>query len=488
VDVTRLDSVDVAAAALAGIAAVVGSYAAVGATPAFVAAPVAGVVGAFTPDAVVTFAILVLGSLGSKLAFGLALGVTAVVLGSGALAGIAVGRVRVGRHAGSALAAVAVWLEATVLTGRPVVALAAAAPAGAVAWLATRESRDGAVVPGRRRVLQVAAGVAGVGVATTLLRGGGEAAPAEPSEFQAAVQPKLDTAADQSLDVDGLKGLVSTKSEFYKVDTTAVDPEMSRDDWSLSVTGAVEEEVTLDFDDLRALPAEHRYVTLRCVGEGLNGHKMDTAVWTGVGVTDLLASAGVTLPDDCCVMLRAADDYYEEFPLAALEDGFLAYGMNGEKLPRGHGRPVRALIPGHWGEINVKWVTEIEVLEEEAQGYWEERGWHGTGPVNTVAKLHATNQLDDGRTQVAGHAYAGTRGIQAVEVSTDGGDTWQDAELSPELPGDDVWRQWAFAFQPSGTHEVVVRAIDGTGTVQAEERSDAFPSGATGWVTKTVQG
>jgi hypothetical protein len=301
------------------------------------------------------------------------------------------------------------------------------------------------------------------------------------------VQSMLDDAADAALDVGGLTGLVSSSEEFYEVDINAVDPDLDADGWTLALTGAVEEEATFTYRDLTELPAEHRYETLRCVGETLNGVRMDTAVWTGVPVTDLLDAAGASLPDECCVMLRAADDYYEEFPLAALERGFLAYGMNGRPLPRSHGHPVRALVPGHWGEINVKWLTEIEVLEREVDGYWEERGWHGTGPVETVAKLHAINRLPDGRVEVGGHAYAGTRGVSAVEISTDGGGTWRDARLSEPLPGEDVWRQWAYEFEPSGTHEVVVRAVDGDGVVQPKEESGPFPSGPTGWVSKEVR-
>jgi hypothetical protein len=198
-------------------------------------------------------------------------------------------------------------------------------------------------------------------------------------------------------------------------------------------------------------------------------------------------------------MLRAADDFYEEFPVSALEDGFLAYGMDGARLPRGHGYPVRALIPGHWGEINVKWLTEIEILEEPADGYWEKRGWHGTGPVETVAKLHAVNRLDDGRIEVAGHAYAGTRGISRVEVSTDGGETWTDADLSERLPGafrggeklretaQDAWRQWHYVYDADEPHEVVVRATDAEGRLQPEEQRESFPRGATGWVSQQVE-
>ncbi len=230
---------------------------------------------------------------------------------------------------------------------------------------------------------------------------------------------------------------------------------------------------------------EHRFKTLRCVGESLNGKKMDNALWTGVPISALLEKT--TVSDECCVMFRAADDYYEEFPLAALEDGFLAYEMNGQPLPRSHGYPVRALIPGHWGEINVKWITEIQVLEQKAEGFWEKKGWHGTGPVNTVAKLHAVNHLDGGEIQVGGHAYAGTRGIQRVEVSTDGGASWTDATLSEPLPGTDVWRQWEHTYETSGPHEVVVRATDGNGNLQPKTQENAYPNGSSGWVSKRIE-
>ncbi|MFB6197129.1 MAG: sulfite oxidase, partial [Halobacteriaceae archaeon] len=119
--------------------------------------------------------------------------------------------------------------------------------------------------------------------------------------------------------------------------------------------------------------------------------------------------------------------------------------------------------------------------------YWEKRGWHGTGPVNTVAKLWAVDQQDD-QIKIGGYAYAGTRGIQAVEVSVDGGDTWEKATLGPQLEGVDVWRQWTFQWRPTRNHhEVTVRAIDGKGNLQPREESQPYPSGATGWVTQTIR-
>jgi DMSO/TMAO reductase YedYZ molybdopterin-dependent catalytic subunit len=285
--------------------------------------------------------------------------------------------------------------------------------------------------------------------------------------------------------MDGAEPLVS--ENFYTVDIANVNPTVDESEWELTITGEVDEAVTLDYAALKDMESVDRFETLRCVGEDLNGKKMDTALWTGVPLQDLVARAGPN--GDCeCVRLRAADDYYQVFPMDALEDSLLAYGMNGNALPRGHGYPVRALIPGHWGEIQVKWITEIEVLDQDAEGYWEKKGWHGTGPVETVAKLHAINDLDDGRKEVGGHAYAGIRGIQRVEVSTDGGSTWNEAELTDPLEGIDAWRQWRYRYDPpDGSHEVVVRATDGEGTLQTEEERGKYPRGATGWVSKTVQ-
>ncbi|WP_423743474.1 hypothetical protein V5735_10490 (plasmid) [Haladaptatus sp. SPP-AMP-3] len=83
---------------------------------------------------------------------------------------------------------------------------------------------------------------------------------------------------------------------------------------------------------------------------------------------------------------------------------------------------------------------------------------------------------------------AGTRGISRVEVSTDGGGTWENADLGPRLPGRDVWRQWRFQWKPrGGKHEIVVRATDGSGTVQPEEFRSAYPNGPTGWVSRTIE-
>lgn len=479
----------------AGVAGLIASFAVAGLTPAFVGAPIDSFLARAMPGAVVTFAIETFGSLGQRLNFLTALFIAAALLGVVATIGVLAGRAIERPVIGVGLSALLAGLVANGLTGAPGAATATGIAVATV--VAAGEIRlpqgEAEFSTARRRTLVALASVAGVSTLSIAVadRGFDQTTGTEPSSDMQGndasfdgddIPTLLDEANEKSLDVAGIEPLVSEK--FYTVDINSVDPTLDTEDWSLTITGAVESETTITYDDLTGMGPENRFVTLRCVGEDLNGKKMDNALWTGVPITDMLAAAN---PQGNYVMLRAADDYFEEFPIAALERAFLAYGMNGDVLPRGHGYPVRALVPGHWGEINVKWLTEIEVLEQEMDGYWEKRGWHGTGPVNTVAKIHAVNHLEDGRIQVGGHAYAGTRGISRVEVSTDGGKYWQEATLSDPLPGEDVWRQWMIEYDPpSGKHEVVARATDANGTLQEQEPSKSFPSGPTGWVRETV--
>jgi len=493
-------------AALAGAAALAGSYAVAGFTGGFVVAPIESFLTAVMPDAAVRFGIVVLGSLGQKLNLLMAFALGTAVFGTFGLLGIAVSRKI--PTAGVAFTLLLSWATAYGLTGAPLFAVAAAVPCAGVVALGEvirRYPELESEAHGRREVLGSATGVLGLSVLSYFVGTEGEESRSledvgRPSSETDEVESLLSDADERSFDVEGLEPLVS--EDFYGVDISSVDPTVDEEEWSLTVAGEVEEEFTLNYEDLVSMESEHRFNTLRCVGEDLNGRKMDNALWTGVSLWDLVQQANPDSGCDC-VMLRAEDGYFEEFPMDAMRDGFLAYGMNGEVLPRAHGYPARALIPGHWGEINVKWITEIEILDEEMDGYWEQRGWQGTGPVITVAKLHAVNDLDDGTKQVAGHAYAGTRGIEAVEVTVDGGETWEEAELSEPLPetageppeevgqtpfGEDVWRQWKYEYDPTEAGAMVtVRARDGNGDLQPEERSDSFPAGPSGWVTQQVE-
>ena len=493
---THVSRTDVAVAALAGITGVAGSFGAAGYTRQFVVAPIDALVVRLTPGPIVAFMIENVGEQGHLLHIALSIGIAAGLFAGAALGGLVVadriGRPLVGAAAGGVLAGAAAWGITAGATGEPILALAAGAPVAVLAAVGAAPGAAAGHDPARRRTLTSAAGALGfLGIAGVLGRRQSDSAAASSQSADVgpspAIQERLRGATDRELDIAGeaVPGLVSEIGNFYNVDINEFDPEVPSDDWSMSITGEVGEDLDVTYAELTGMPTEHRYVTLRCVGEQLNGRKMDTAVWTGTPIEPLLDAAD---PDgECgCVMLRAEDDYFVQFPVEALADGLLAWEMNGQPLPKSHGHPVRVLVPGHWGETNVKWLSEIELLDEAVDGYWEKRGWHGTGPVNTVAKVWDTTELDDGRVEVAGHAYAGTRGVDRVEVSLDGGDTWLDADLSEPLPGDDVWRQWRHAFDPEEVSEVVARAVDGEGTVQTGDAADPFPSGATGWVRRPI--
>jgi DMSO/TMAO reductase YedYZ molybdopterin-dependent catalytic subunit len=478
-------------ALFAGLTGVGGSFALTGYTRQFIVAPIDAVVVRLTPGPIVAWMIENVGEEAHLIHIGLSFFVAAGLLVGSALVGLLVAR-RLDRSlVGAGLAGFLAWSLTAGITGEPLLALGPALPVTVFTAVGATPFASPEQDPSRRRLLRSGVGAlaligvsAGVGQWVT----GSDSTDTESdADLPEPVRQRLEQAEDQSLDVesDDLVGLVSSIEEFYNVDINEFDPDLERAGWSLTLSGTVEQDVQVSYEELTNRPVERRYVTIRCVGDKLNGGQMDTAIWTGTPIKPLLEEADPS--GGCnCAMLRAEDGYSVQFPLEALEDAFLAWEMNGQPLPQSHGRPVRILVPGHWGETNVKWLDEIELLEEEMDGYWEQRGWQGTGPVNTVAKLWSQTRLDDGRIELAGHAYAGTRGIQRVEVSTDGGATWNDAELSAPLPGADVWRQWRYVFEAAEPREVVLRATDGEGELQERESSESFPSGATGWVTESV--
>mgnify|MGYP000081728249 CR=1 FL=1 len=507
IDVTERRNALLATAA--GTAGVAGSYLVAGWSPAFVVRPVDQLIVNATPGAIVTFMIETVGDAGHLVHIAMAFAVVVGLFGAVAFAGLRLAA-RTGRSSvGAATTAAGSWLLTVALIGDPAQGLAAGLSAAAVVAVGgtVRASTDtrsesgsaesveplAAVDAVRRRTLGAVAGAVAFVAAAVVGRrwlaaeDGDDPLPEAPRSAGAMERVEAVESTALTVESDDLVGMVSPIGEFYNVDIAEFDPAITASEWSLTFTGETGTERTVTFDELTDRPVEHRAVTLRCVGERLNGRKLDNAVWTGTPIRPLLES--VDPQGDCnCAMLRGDDGYYVQFPVDVLAEGFLAWGMNGSELPTSHGHPVRVLIPGHWGETNVKWLTEIELLNVEADGYWEERGWEGTGEVKTVAKLwdEGVTSLDDGRIELAGHAYAGTRGIERVEVSTDGGDSWSDASLSDPLPDADVWRQWRHVFDPDGTHEVVVRAVDGEGNRQIREPSDPSPTGASGWVRRTV--
>jgi len=459
---------------LAGIAGVAGSYALAGYTRRFVAEPILSFLVQNMPAPLLQFAIgpvtqfgrrFGIGHLGQKLNLLLAVTLGVVLFAVLSFAALVAGRRFDTAVVSVAFTGVLVWLAATVLTGASVAAFGAGVASAIVVAVAvfattTGDATGRSVSRGRREILGSFASAVGVGVIGYLLgtrsssssqpsasigtnAGGnatdganngssGNASNAGSSASAGTVAKYLKQAERRSFDVDNLEGLVSGE-DFYEVDIKNINPQVNAADWSLSITGAVENEVDISYDELTSMDREFRFATLRCVSDPLNGKNMDNDLWTGVPMPRLLQKAN---PQGKYVMLRSVDSYYEETELETLRDGFLAYGKNGGPLPKAHGHPVRAVVGGHWGEISVKWIDEIEVIEGPKKGFWEKKGWHGTGPVNTVAKLHAENHLDNGKTQVAGTRtpeHEGSNGSKSRPTAATRGTTQNSR--NPYLPG-----------------------------------------------------
>jgi DMSO/TMAO reductase YedYZ molybdopterin-dependent catalytic subunit len=295
--------------------------------------------------------------------------------------------------------------------------------------------------------------------------------------------------------VPGLSPEITPNDRFYVVSKNLIrDPTVNEQSWRLEVSGAVDRPVTLTYDDLKALPDASQYFTLQCISNEVGGSLIGNALWRGIPLANLLRLVGARA-GAVDVILRAADDYADSIPIGkALEPAaMLAYEMNGELLPKVHGFPVRLLVPDIYGMKNVKWVTKIEVVEYDFLGYWQTRGWDDTARMHTTSRADIPrnrSNLAAGENFVGGVAVAGSRGIQQVEVSTDGGDSWAVATIKPGL-GPNAWVLWLYRWElpieDTEQRRILVRAADGTGALQTAEVRDTLPEGSSGYHAVSVR-
>lgn len=153
---------------------------------------------------------------------------------------------------------------------------------------------------------------------------------------------------------------------------------VSLDDYQLRITGLVDNELSLTYDQVLDRTHYSKVVTLHCV-EGWQAR----VLWEGVLIEDLLAQAGVQ-DEAVVVIFRAADGYTSSLPLDYIleHDIMLAYQVNGVTLPQERGFPFQVVAESKWGYKWVKWVTALELsADAEYRGFWESRGYNNDGDV-----------------------------------------------------------------------------------------------------------
>jgi DMSO/TMAO reductase YedYZ molybdopterin-dependent catalytic subunit len=301
-----------------------------------------------------------------------------------------------------------------------------------------------------------------------------------------------------------LSPLITSNEAFYYVTKNALnDPVIAAASWRLVVDGEVNRPVQLDYATLLQLPPVQIGKTLECISNRITDCEVaafgceliSTANWTGASLADILDLAGGLKGTPATVAVWGQDEFASAIPVdAALDPGtILAYEMNGVPLPQNHGAPVRLLTPGRYGFKSAKWVVRVQPMSRRFLDWYGQRNWSEQGIVKTMSRIDVPApgaQLAAGPQFVGGIAYAGDRGVSAVEYSPDGGANWQAASfLEPQI-GRDAWVRWqgAFELSPGATVTLVSRAYDGAGRLQTQQVVLPQPEGASGWRSIQVSG
>jgi len=284
-------------------------------------------------------------------------------------------------------------------------------------------------------------------------------------------------------------------------------PEVDAGAWRLDIGGLVEKPLSLSLDELRKRPAESMPVTMECAGNGRallsprpvsqpwHLEAIGTAEWTGTPLRDLLSEACVR-PEAREIVFTGLDrgvqgdeiQYYQRslsLSEAMREEVLLVYEMNARPLEPQHGYPLRLIVPGWYGMTSVKWLNSIEAIAEPFEGYqmlgsyrYSQNADDPGEPVSliNVRALMVPPGIPDFATRIrlveagtvtlTGRAWAGRLAVSAVEVSTDGGETWVGTRLA-ESAGRFAWREWSHDWRATpGSYALCVRACDSEGTVQ----------------------
>ncbi|MCB1494611.1 MAG: sulfite oxidase [Bauldia sp.] len=290
-----------------------------------------------------------------------------------------------------------------------------------------------------------------------------------------------------------------------------------REDWRISIDGLVERTRSLSIADLEGMDQVKRVMVIQCAGNGRSFYAakekvaggqwknggMGNIEWEGVPLKPLLADQEVA-PSSFARWLTASgwdqpatfegSDFAKSYPVSdpALDNAILALKMNGEPIPAVHGGPVRLIIPGYYGNMNVKFLTALSFAAEQSPSAFQSVGYrmplvpvepgqfeandytiynsvptYGQKIKSVIFSPLPEDNAKAGEVEISGVAFNdGLAQITSVEVTADGGASWMSADIKPpESPW--AWHHWSTkAMLTSGTNKLMSRATDALGRTQ----------------------
>ncbi|SEB88284.1 sulfite oxidase [Paenibacillus sp. GP183] len=297
-----------------------------------------------------------------------------------------------------------------------------------------------------------------------------------------------------------------TPNELFYVRNHFEYPQIDINTWNLTIEGFVDRPIKFTYADLKGMNKVTLAATLECAdnkrslfekkaqGNQFGLGAISHAVWGGVRLKDVLYQAGVS-PDTTEIIFEGLDSgqrndmdgcvfFERSLPIdkAFHPDTLLAYEMNGEQLADKHGFPIRLIVPGWYAVASVKWLHRIRAVDEPFMGPFQSVDYvilkktndykhaEPLPPVlinSSVASPTEEQEIPLGKNIINGYAWAGSQSVTKVEISTDGGKHWSDANfVDPDVQYS--WRRWSFEWdvQKPGEYTIMSKATNGTGEVQ----------------------
>jgi sulfite dehydrogenase len=301
---------------------------------------------------------------------------------------------------------------------------------------------------------------------------------------------------------------------FIRNNLPAPNPSIvtNRDAWEISIRGVKEPRV-FTLAELKGLGLETTAAVLQCSGNGRGYFPSKPSgtpwtvgaagcvIWSGVPVRMVAQTLGGVLPNMKFITGTGGEKLPDgidpknviverSVPLAAMQDALLAWEMNGSPVPLAHGGPLRLIVPGYTGVNNIKYIKELTFSAQESDAKIMSHGYRMTPQGGksdpsqpSVQEMNIKSWINSpftdsgpvrpGKVQIQGVAFGGLHAVKGVEVSINGGKTWQQARfVGPDL-GKYAWRQFVLeTLLGTGSYTLASRATDTSGKSQPETRGE----------------